>query len=41
MNPPKEKIEKVDILINWGIECSQNISYRELFLKKEANSEGF
>lgn len=41
MNPPKEKLEKVDILINLGIGCSQNISYRELFLKKKANSEGF
>ncbi len=41
MNPPKEKLEKVDILINLGLECTQNISYRELFLKKEANLEGF
>jgi hypothetical protein len=34
MNPPKEKLEKVDILINLGLECTQNITYRELFLKK-------
>jgi hypothetical protein len=38
---PKEKLEKVDVLINLGLECTQNISYRELFLNKKANSEGF
>lgn len=41
MNPPEEKLEKVDILINLGLQCTQNISFRELFLKKKANFEGF
>ena len=41
MNPPAEKLEKVDILFNLGLSCTKNITYRELFLKKNANFGGF
>jgi hypothetical protein len=35
MNPPHDKLKKVDILLNLGLSCSQNIRFRETFLQKK------
>ncbi|RFU94508.1 IS1 family transposase [Sphaerochaeta halotolerans] len=41
MNPPVEKLEKVGILLDLGLECTQILRYRDAFQRNRDVSEGF
>jgi len=41
MNPPEEKLEKVGVLLDLGLDCSQTLRYREVFGRKNDSFEGF
>lgn len=41
MNLPVEKLEKVGILLDLGLECTQILRYRDAFMRNRDVSEGF
>jgi transposase-like protein len=41
MNPPEDKLEKVGILLDLGLECAQILRFRDVFGRKNEPFEGF
>jgi hypothetical protein len=37
VNPPEEKLEKIDILLNLGFQTAISIKYRDYFAKRQHN----